>query len=146
MTRHLNQQLFQSGMNQEVRQLCLHPKSSRTHQFYSRTSQLEDLTVALAPMQKYTITTTLPFFRPANPIIEQRNPNDKWRLLVDLLMINELKFDDYNNNKYPVSKLSDAVQPLSRTLITTNVVPKAEHILSEVLLVPGTGELADIHE
>ena len=79
---------------------------------------IADLTDALAPMQKYTITTTLPFFKPANPIIEQRNPNGKWRL-VDLLMINELKFDDCNNDNYPVSTSSDAVQHLSRSSITT---------------------------
>ena len=52
-------------------------------------------------------------------LIEQQNPNAKWRPLVDLLIKNELKFDDYTNNNQPVSKLSDAVQHLSRTSITT---------------------------
>ena len=51
-------------------------------------------------------------------LIEQRNPNAKWRLCVNLLILNELKFDDYTNNIQPVSKLSDAVQHLSRRSIT----------------------------
>ena len=61
--------------------------------------------------------------RPGNEdehtLIEQRKPNGKRRLLVALLIINELKFDDYTNNNQPVSTLSDAVQHLSRTSVTT---------------------------
>ena len=61
--------------------------------------------------------------RPGNKdehtLIEQRNPNAKWRLLVALLIINELKFDVYTNNNQLVSTSSDAVQHLSRTSITT---------------------------
>ena len=79
---------------------------------------IEDPTVALESKQKYTIITTRPFSKPANLKIEQRNPNGKWRL-VDLLMINELEFDDYTNNNHPVSSSSDAVQHSPRTSITT---------------------------
>ena len=35
-TRHWNQQHFQSEIIQEEQQLCLHPKSSRTHQPHTR--------------------------------------------------------------------------------------------------------------
>ena len=52
-------------------------------------------------------------------LIEQRNPNGKWRLLVDRLMINKLKFDDYTNNTQPVSTSSDAVQHRPKTSFTT---------------------------
>ena len=54
-------------------------------------------------------------------LIEQRNSNGKWKLLVDLLMMNELKFDDYTDNNQTVSTSSDADQHLSRTSITTNL-------------------------
>ena len=79
----------------------------------------EDLTVGHALMQRNAIITTLPSFKPTHPLTEQRNPNSKWRLLVDSLMINESKFDDYTNNNNLVSTSSDAVQHLSRTSITT---------------------------
>ena len=35
-TRHWNQQHFQSDNNEEEQQLCLHPKSSRTHHSHKR--------------------------------------------------------------------------------------------------------------
>ena len=35
-TRHWNQRHFQSVLNQEQQHLCLHPKSSRTHQSHRR--------------------------------------------------------------------------------------------------------------
>ena len=61
--------------------------------------------------------------RPGNKdehtLIEQRNLKAKWRLLVALLIINELKFDVYTNNNQPVSTSSDAFQHLSRTSKTT---------------------------
>ena len=96
---------------------------------------IEDLTVALESMQKYTIITTLPFSKPANLIIEQHNSNGKWSL-VDLLMIKELEFDDYTNNNNPVSSSSDAVQHSPRTSITTTRDSKSrQHTLWGVTLI-----------
>ena len=90
---------------------------------------IKDLTVALESMQKYTLITTLPFSKPAILITDQRNPNDKLRL-VDLLMINELEFNEYINNNHPVSTSSDAVQHSLRTSITTTRDSKSrQHIL-----------------
>ena len=63
----------------------------------------EDLTVAHALMQRNSRTTTISFFKRANQLIGQRNQNGKCRLLVDLLIINELDFDDYTKNNHPVS-------------------------------------------
>ena len=73
----------------------------------------EDLTVELALMHWYGIITTLPFSKYASPIFAQRKPNGKLRLLVDLRKINALISDDYINNNYPVSTLSDAAQHLA---------------------------------
>ena len=79
----------------------------------------EDLTVAHALMQRNSRTTTLSFFKRATQLIEQRNHNGKYRLRADLLMINELEFDDYTNNNHPLSTSSNAVQHLPMTSITT---------------------------
>ena len=104
-------------------------KKNNTQSLAVPINLIEDLTVALESMQKYTIVTTLPFSKPANLIIEQRNPNGKWRL-VDILMINELEFDDYSNNNHPVSSSSDAVQHSPRTSITTTRESKSrQHTL-----------------
>ena len=93
----------------------------------------EDLTVAHALMQRNLGTTTLSFFKRANQLIEQRNQNGNYRQLVDLLMINELEFDDHTNNNHPVSTSSDAVQLLPMTSITTTHSFKSrQHTLWDV--------------
>ena len=74
---------------------------------------IEDLTLELALMHTYEISTTLPFSNNASPIFAQRKPNGKLRLLVDLRKINALISDDYINNNHPVSTLSDAAQHLA---------------------------------
>ena len=43
----------------------------------------------------------------------QRKPNGRLRLLVDLRKINNLITEDYTNNNYPVSTLSDAAQHMA---------------------------------
>ena len=73
----------------------------------------EDLTVELALMHRYGIVTTLPFSGYASPIVAQRKPNGKLRLLVDLLKTNVLISDDYIKNNHPGSTLSHAAQHLS---------------------------------
>ena len=72
----------------------------------------ENLTVELALMHKYGIITVLPFSKYPSPIFAQRKPIGKLRLLVDLRKINSLIPEDYTNNNYPVSTLSDAAQHL----------------------------------
>ena len=73
----------------------------------------EDLFVELALMNKYGIITVLPFSKYASPIIAQRKPNGKLRLLVDLRKVNGLISDDYTNNNHPISTVSDAAQHLA---------------------------------
>ena len=73
----------------------------------------EDLFAELALMHKYGIITVLPFSKYGSPILAQRKPNGKLRLLVDLWKTNCLIADDYTNNIHPVSTLSDAAQHLA---------------------------------
>ena len=80
--------------------------------------------------------------RPGNmgehTLIEQRNPNAKLSLLVELLIINELKLAEYTNNNQPVSTSSDAVQHLSRTSIPTKGISKSwQHTLWGVTFAQG---------
>ena len=64
-------------------------------------------------MHKYGIITVLPFSKYESPIIAQRKPNGKLRLLVDLRKINTLIADDYTDNNHPVGTLSDAALHLA---------------------------------
>ena len=73
----------------------------------------EDILVELALLHKYGIITTLPFSKYASPILAQKKPNGKLRLLVDLRIINNLISDDYINNNHPVSTLTDAAQHMA---------------------------------
>ena len=73
----------------------------------------DDILVELALLDMYGIITTLSFSKNASPIFVQRKPNGKLRLLVDLLNTNTLIADDYINNNYPVSTLTDAAQHMA---------------------------------
>ena len=73
----------------------------------------DDILVELSLLHKYGIITTLPFSKYASPILAQRKPNGKLRLLVDLRKRNTLIADDYINNNYPVSTLTDAAQHMA---------------------------------
>ena len=73
----------------------------------------DDITVELAMLHKYGIITTLTHSKYASPIFAQRKPNGRLRLLVDLRKINSLITEDYTNNNYPVSTLSDAAQHMA---------------------------------
>ena len=73
----------------------------------------EDLYVELALMHKYRIKTVLPFSKHGSPILAQRKPNGKLRLLVDLRTINPRIADDYNNKNQPINTLSNAAQHLA---------------------------------
>ena len=67
----------------------------------------------LTLLHRNGIITTLAFNKHASPILAQRKPNGKLRLLVDLRKINTLIADDYINNKQPVSTLTNAAQHLA---------------------------------
>ena len=73
----------------------------------------DDILVELALLHKYGIKTTLPFSKYASPIFEQRKPNGKLRLLVDLRKTTTLIADDYINNNHPVSTLTNAAQHMA---------------------------------
>ena len=103
------------GMNTEFK-VKLTPKDDKA--VYSQSLPMpihleEDLIVKLALKHKYGIVTVLSFSKYASPIFAQKKPNGKLRLLVDLRKINNLIADDYTNNNYPVSTLSDAAQHLA---------------------------------
>ena len=74
----------------------------------------EDLIFELALMLKYGIITVLPFSKYASPIFEQRKPNGKLRLLLDLRKIKSLIADEYTYKNHPVNALSNAAQHLAR--------------------------------
>ena len=89
-----------------------------------------DLIVELALMRKYRNITLLPFSKYASPIIAQKNPNGKLRLLVDLRKINSLIADDYTKNQHPVSTLSDAAQNVAgKSLLCKLDCSQAYHFL-----------------
>ena len=73
----------------------------------------EVILIELALLHKYGIITTLPFSKYASPIFAQKKPNGKLRLLVDLRKIKNLISDDFINNNYPVSTLTDAAQHMA---------------------------------
>ena len=111
------------GMNTEFK-VRLTPKDYKA--VYSQNLPMpihleEDLIVELALMQKYGIITVLPFSKYASPIIAQRKPYGKLRLLVDLRKINTLIADDYTDNNHPVSTLSDAAQHLAEKSLSCNL-------------------------
>ena len=89
-----------------------------------------DLIVELAQMHKYRSITVLPFSKYASPILAQRKPNGKLRVLVDLQKINSLIADDCTNNNHPVSTLSDAAQHLAgKSLFYKLDCSQADHCL-----------------
>ena len=102
------------GLNTEFK-VKLTPKDDKA--FHSQCLPMpihlkEDLIVELALMHKYGIITVLPFSKYASPIIAQRKPNGKLRLLVDLRKIIMIA-DVYTNINHPVRTLSDAASHLA---------------------------------
>ena len=81
-------------------------------------------------LHKYGIITTLTHSKYASPIFAQRKPNGRLRLLVDLRKINNLITEDYTNNNYPVSTLSDAAQHMAgKDYSASLTVHKLIHVL-----------------
>ena len=108
-------QRFDIGINEEFT-VKLSPKDDSPEYCQSLTTPInlkEDKLVELASLQNYAIITTLPMSKYASPIMAQKKPNGKLRLLVDLKKINNLISDDYNNNNHPFSTLTDAPQQMA---------------------------------
>ena len=106
---------FDIGMNEEFT-VKLTPKDDSPAYSQNLPTPInlkEDILVELALLHKYGIITTLPFSKYASPIFAQKKPNGKLRLQVDLRKINNLISDDYINNNYPVSTLTDAAHDMA---------------------------------
>ena len=106
---------FGIGINREFK-VKLTPHDDRhaySQNLPTPTNLKDDITVELAFLHKYGITTTLPFSKYASPIFAQRKPNGRLIFLVDLRKINKLITEDYVNNNLPVSTLSDAAQHMA---------------------------------
>ena len=106
---------FDIGINTEfkVQLIPLDNRPAYSQSLPSPINLKDDILVELAPLHNYGIITTLPFSKYASPIFAQRKPDGKLRLLVDLRKINTLIADDYINNNYPVSTLTDAAQHMA---------------------------------
>ena len=63
----------------------------------------EDLIIEIALMHYYGIIAVLLFSKYASPILAQRKPNRKLRVLVNLRKTNSLIAVDHTNNNHPVS-------------------------------------------
>ena len=106
---------FDIGMNEEftVKLTLKDDSPAYSQSLPSPVNLKEDILVELALLHKYGIITTLPFSKYASPIVAQKKPNGKLRLLVDLRKIDNLISDDYINNNHPVSTLTDAAQHMA---------------------------------
>ena len=106
---------FDIGINTEFK-LQLTPLDNRPAYSQSLPAPInlrDDILVELALLHKYGIITTLLFSKYASPIFAKRKPNGKLRLLVDVRKTNTLIADDYINNNYPVSTLTDNAQHMA---------------------------------
>ena len=100
-------QRFDIGMNEEFK-VKLTPKADSPAYSQSLPAPINLKEDQLAMLHKYGTITTLSFSKYAKPIIAQKKPNGKLRLLIDLRNINKLIWDGYMNNNHPVSTLVDA--------------------------------------
>ena len=100
------------GINTEIK-IKLIPKHHEpvyAQSLPTPTNLKDDLLVELALMQEYGIITTLAYKKYSSPIIAQRQPNGKLRILVDLRRIYDLLKNDYNQHNHPVTTMANAVQ------------------------------------
>ena len=106
---------FDIGIDSEL-EVQLTPSDNRPAYSQSLPAPInfkDDILVELALLYKYGIIITLPFSKYASPILAQRKPNGKLRLLVDFRKFNTLIADEYTNNNHPVSTLPDAAQHMT---------------------------------
>ena len=63
----------------------------------------------LALMQFCGIVTLLPNSKYSSPIFAQCKSSGKLRILIDLIRVNHLLRNDYSNNNFPISNMTDGV-------------------------------------
>ena len=74
------------------------------------TNLTDEILVELALQQAYVIITNLPFRMYSSPILAQREPKGKSRVLDHLRRIKNLIKHNYNDCNHPVTTISDAAQ------------------------------------
>ena len=88
----------------------------------------DEIFVELALMQYYGIVTLLPNSKYSSPIFAQRKSSGKLRILIDLRRVNHLLWNDYSNNNFPISNMTDAVHHFAgKTLFTKLDCSQAYH-------------------
>ena len=87
----------------------------------------DEILVELALMQYYGRMTLLPNSKYSSPIFAQRKPSGKLRIFIDLRRVHLLR-NDYSDNNFPISNLTDAVHHLAgKTLFTKLNCSQANH-------------------
>ena len=69
----------------------------------------DEILVELALMHSNGIVTLLPSSKYSSPIFSQPKSSGKLRILIDLRRVNHLLRNDYSNNNFPISNMTDAV-------------------------------------
>ena len=118
---------FDIGMNADFKvQLTLLANRPAYSQSLPAPINLKDyVLVELALLHLYGIITTLLFSKYASPIMAQKKPNKKLRLLLDFRKTNTFIADDYSNIHNPVSTLTDAAQHMAEKTCSANfIAPK----------------------
>ena len=88
----------------------------------------DEILVELALMQNYGIVTLLPNSKYSIPVFAQRKPSGKLRTFFDLRRVNQILRNDYSNNDFPISNMTDAVHPFAgKTLFTKLHCSQAYH-------------------
>ena len=88
----------------------------------------DEFLVELALMQYYGIVTLLPISKYSSPIFAQRKPSGKLRILIDLRRVNHLLRNDYSDNNFSISNMTDAVHHFAgKTLFTKLDCSQAYH-------------------
>ena len=88
----------------------------------------DEILVKLALMQFFGIVTLLPISKYSSPIFTQRKPSGKLRILIDLRRVNHLHKNDYSDNNFPISNMTDAVHHFAgKTLFTKLDCSQAYH-------------------
>ena len=69
----------------------------------------DEILVELALMQYYGIVTLLPNSKYSSPIFAKRKQSGKLRILIVFMRVNHLLWNDYSDNNFSISNMTDAV-------------------------------------
>ena len=102
----------------------------------------DEILVELALMQFCGVVTLLPNSKYTSPIFAQRKSSGKLRSLIDLRRVNRLLRNDYSNNIFPITNMTDAVHHFAgKTLFIKldcfqayHCVQMADHLSVQLLL------------